>query len=173
MSAERALSPDRLGHRKIAHIAGPQDVSTGLSRYQGFLAAMSARGLTVDQDLVVYASAYSLEEGDRCCRALLAGGRGCTAIAAANDMLAVGCYTALEAAGLSCPGEKSVGRTDAIRFSAGWRKASCVRCQLERRQRLILQMRAAREWRGGKRRAGQDLVPRARAQGQGLNQPSS
>ena len=97
-----------LGHRKIAHIAGPQDVSTGLSRYQGFLAAMSARGLTVDQDLVVHASAYSLEEGDRCCRALLAAGRGCTAIAAANDMLAVGCYTALEAAGLSCPRDISV-----------------------------------------------------------------
>jgi LacI family transcriptional regulator len=97
-----------LGHRKIAHIAGPQDVSTGLSRYQGFLAAMSARGLTVDQDLVVQASAYSLEEGDRCCRALLAAGRGCTAIAAANDMLAVGCYTALEAAGLSCPRDISV-----------------------------------------------------------------
>ena len=25
------------GHRKIAHIAGPQEVSTGLSRYRGFV----------------------------------------------------------------------------------------------------------------------------------------
>jgi LacI family transcriptional regulator, galactose operon repressor len=97
-----------LGHRRIGHIAGPQDVSTGLSRYQGFLTAMSAHGLTVDPALVVYARAYSLEEGDRCCRELIAAGSGCTAIAAANDMLAVGCYAALEAAGLSCPRDISV-----------------------------------------------------------------
>src|SRR5262249_44991189 len=88
-----------LGHRNIAHIAGPQDVSTGRGSYQGFAAAMTAHALAVDQDLVMYASAYSLEEGDRCCRALLASGRGCTAIAAANDMLAVGCYGALDTAG--------------------------------------------------------------------------
>ncbi len=97
-----------LGHRRIAHIAGPQDVSTGLSRYQGFLTAMAAHGLTVDPALVVHARAYSLEEGDRCCRELIAAGSGCTAIAAANDMLAVGCYAALEAAGLSCPRDISV-----------------------------------------------------------------
>ena len=97
-----------LGHHRIAHIAGPQDVSTGLSRYQGFLAAMRAHGLAADPALVVYAAAYSLEEGDRCCRELLAAGRGCTAIAAANDMLAVGCYAALEEAGLSCPQDISV-----------------------------------------------------------------
>jgi LacI family transcriptional regulator len=97
-----------LGHRRIAHIAGPQDVSTGLSRYRGFVAAMAAHGLTADPDLVAHAAAYSLEEGDRCCRALIEAGRRCTAIAAANDMLAVGCYAALEAAGLSCPQDISV-----------------------------------------------------------------
>jgi LacI family transcriptional regulator len=97
-----------LGHRRIAHIAGPQDVSTGLSRYQGFLAAMRAHGLVADPALVVHAAAYSLEEGDRCCRELLAADRGCTAIAAANDMLAVGCYAALEDSGLSCPQDISV-----------------------------------------------------------------
>ncbi len=96
-----------LGHRRIAHIAGPQDISTGLSRYRGFMAAMAAHDLAVDPDLVVHASAYSIEEGDRCCRALLAVG-GCTAIAAANDMLAVGCYEALENAGLECPADISV-----------------------------------------------------------------
>ena len=97
-----------LGHRKIAHIAGPQDVSTGLSRYRGFLAAMADHDLEVDPDLVVHATAYSLEEGDRCCRTVLDAGTGCTAIAAANDMLAVGCYSALEAAGLRCPQDISV-----------------------------------------------------------------
>jgi LacI family transcriptional regulator len=97
-----------LGHRRIAHIAGPQDVSTGLSRYRGFMDAMAAHGLDVDPDLVVRAAAYSIEEGDRCCRALLEPRLGCTAVAAGNDMLAVGCYSALEAAGLSCPQDISV-----------------------------------------------------------------
>ena len=97
-----------LGHRRIAHIAGPQDVSTGLSRYRGFLAAMRAHELPVDPAQVSYAQAYSIEEGDRCCRELLASGIGCTAVAAANDMLAVGCYAGLEASGLTCPDDISV-----------------------------------------------------------------
>src|SRR5215475_4368615 len=105
MSVDHLVS---LGHRRIAHIAGPQDISTGLSRYQGFLAAMRAHGLVADPALVVHAAAYSLEEGDRCCRELLAAGDGCTAIAAANDMLAVGCYAALEDAGMSCPQDISI-----------------------------------------------------------------
>ncbi len=97
-----------LGHRRIAHIAGPQDVSTGLSRYRGFVAAMSAHDLPVDPALVGWARAFSVEEGDRCCRELLAAGTGCTAVAAANDMLGVGCYSALEAVGLRCPEDISV-----------------------------------------------------------------
>src|SRR5215469_10739991 len=52
-----------LGHRRIAHIAGPQDISTGLNRYRGFVAAMAAHELAVDPDLVVYATAYSIDEG--------------------------------------------------------------------------------------------------------------
>jgi LacI family transcriptional regulator len=97
-----------LGHRAIAHIAGPQDVSTGLSRYRGFMAAMAEHGLPVDPAMVVHADAYSIEEGERCCRQLLSAGTKCTAVAAANDMLAVGCYSALEAAGRQCPRDMSV-----------------------------------------------------------------
>jgi LacI family transcriptional regulator len=97
-----------LGHRRIAHVAGPQDISTGLSRYRGFAAAMAQHGLPVDPDLVVFAAGYTIEEGERCCRTLLKADGGCTAVVAANDMLAVGCYAALEAAGLNCPRDISV-----------------------------------------------------------------
>jgi LacI family transcriptional regulator len=97
-----------LGHRRIAHIAGPQDISTGYSRYQGYLAAMADHDLPADPGLVIYARAYTIEEGERCCRELLAAGKDCTAVAAANDMLAVGCYAALDAAGLACPEQMSV-----------------------------------------------------------------
>jgi LacI family transcriptional regulator len=97
-----------LGHRRIAHIAGPQDLSTGLNRYRGFITAMAASGLPVDPELVVFAMAFSVEEGLRCCRQLLAAPGRCTAVAAGNDMLAVGSYAALDEAGLSCPEDMSV-----------------------------------------------------------------
>jgi LacI family transcriptional regulator len=96
-----------LGHSKIAHIAGPQDISTGLSRYRGFVAAMRAHHLPVEPERIAYASAYSIEEGERRCRTLLEESES-TAIVAANDMLAVGCYAALENAGLACPRDISV-----------------------------------------------------------------
>jgi LacI family transcriptional regulator len=103
-----------LGHRRIACIAGPQEASTGLSRYRGFITAMESSGLTVDSDLVFFAKAFTVEEGLRCSRLLLERTAGrpeptrCTAIAAANDMLAVGCYAALDEAGLGCPEDISV-----------------------------------------------------------------
>ena len=97
------------GTRRIAYMAGPQGLSTGLSRYRGFLAAMAGRraGASTRQ-LVRFAEAFSIEEGQRCGRELLAAEPRLTAIAAGNDMLAVGCYAAIEEAGLSCPGDVSV-----------------------------------------------------------------
>jgi LacI family transcriptional regulator len=96
------------GHTGIAHIAGPQEVSTGLHRYRGFVAALEAHGLAPDPELVVVAKAFSIEEGMRCMRLLLDQRQACTAVAAGNDMLAVGCFAALEEAGLSCPADMSV-----------------------------------------------------------------
>ena len=97
-----------LGHRRIAHIAGPQEVSTGLARYRGFLAAMEAHGLRADPQLIATAKAFSIDEGHRCAQLLLKRDIGGTAVAAGNDMLAVGCYAALDEAGLSCPEDISV-----------------------------------------------------------------
>jgi len=98
----------RLGHTRIAHIAGPQEASTGVNRLRGFRDGMAAHQLEVSEDLIVYASRYSVEEGSRCCRDLLARHGGFTAVAAANDMLAIGCYAALDEAALQCPDDISV-----------------------------------------------------------------
>jgi LacI family transcriptional regulator, galactose operon repressor len=98
----------RLGHTRIAHIAGPQEASTGVSRLRGFREGMAAHGLEVREDLITYAGRYTVEEGTRCARELLAVEGGFTAVAAANDMLAVGCYAALDDVGLQCPDDISV-----------------------------------------------------------------
>jgi LacI family transcriptional regulator len=97
-----------LGHKRIGHIAGPQDLSTGRDRFRGFVAGMGEQGVAVDPDLVQQAAAFSIEEGLRCMRVLLTRGGDCSAVAAGNDMLAIGALAALEEAGLSCPADLSV-----------------------------------------------------------------
>jgi LacI family transcriptional regulator len=98
----------RLGHTRIAHIAGPQEASTGVGRLRGFRDGMASHGLEVDEGLIAYAAKYTVEEGARCGRELLAAHGDITAVAAANDMLAVGCYAALDEAGRQCPDDLSV-----------------------------------------------------------------
>jgi LacI family transcriptional regulator len=97
-----------LGHRRIAHVAGPQTLSTGFGRYRGYLAGMEAAGLDVDDRLVAFAQSFSEEEGHRRALEVLGSNAGCTAIVAGNDLLALGCYSALEELGLTCPADISV-----------------------------------------------------------------
>jgi len=99
----------QLGHERIAHVAGSPSTTTGLRRRRGFEAALARRGLRVDPELVTTSERYTLEEGARCFGELLARRAGeFTAVFAANDLLALGCYEALERAGLDCPGSVSV-----------------------------------------------------------------
>ena len=97
-----------LGHRRIAHLAGSQALYTGWCRHEGFVDGMRARGLEVDDGLVVYSEAFTEREGARCCGQLLERRRDFTAIVAGNDLLALGCYDALRARGLACPEDISV-----------------------------------------------------------------
>jgi LacI family transcriptional regulator len=94
-----------LGHARIGHLAGPEDLSTGSMRRRGFEAAMRDAGL--DPSLVVTATAYSRDAG-RAAAAALLDRSTLTAIAAANDLQALGAYQALAARGLACPGDISV-----------------------------------------------------------------
>ncbi len=60
-----------LGHRRIAHLAGPQDLSTGYLRLQGFREALADAGIEYDDELVLAADAFVEEEGERLCNELL------------------------------------------------------------------------------------------------------
>jgi LacI family transcriptional regulator len=97
-----------LGHRRIAHIAGPQTLSTGARRRAGFDAAMRRAGLDPDQRLIVNASAYDVVSGWAAADALLDSGQDFTAIATANDLLAIGALQAVRARGLVCPVDVSI-----------------------------------------------------------------
>jgi LacI family transcriptional regulator len=94
-----------LGHRAIAHLGGPQNVSTGVWRREGFLAAMAEAGL--EPAGIVIAESYSRAAGLVAAHALLDGPRP-TAIAAANDLLALGALTAISEVGMACPAEVAI-----------------------------------------------------------------
>jgi LacI family transcriptional regulator len=97
-----------LGHKRIGHVAGPQNLSTGHRRYLGFLEAMNDAGLSVQDDDVRFSKSFTEDEGARLSAELLDAGGDLTAIVAGNDLLALGCYDALEERGLRCPEDVSI-----------------------------------------------------------------
>lgn len=96
------------GHTSIAHVAGPDDLSTGHERRLGFLEAVRENGLKEAQCPVAESKAFHRDEGRAACDTLLEIHRGITAIVAANDLLALGCYDSICAHGLRCPQDISV-----------------------------------------------------------------
>ncbi|MEU0833755.1 LacI family DNA-binding transcriptional regulator [Streptomyces sp. NPDC005969] len=100
-----------LGHRRIAHLAGPQELSTGLIRRRAFLDSCEHAGLDSRHTPVVNATRFSEAAGTAAMDELLATYRGPerpTAVFAANDLLALGALDALAAFGLRCPEDMSV-----------------------------------------------------------------
>jgi len=99
-----------LGHRAIGFIGGPASISTGALRRLGFERAMADAGL--DASAVELAGAYTREAGRAAANALLDRHR-LTAIAAGNDLLALGAYGAASDHGMRVPQDLSiVGHND-------------------------------------------------------------
>lgn len=97
-----------LGHTRIAHVAGPANTSTGVSRARAFRAAVHELGLEDDPALVVTTDSWSEEAGAAGLRRLLDAGTEFTAIFAGNDLIALGCYDVFRERGIECPGKMSV-----------------------------------------------------------------
>jgi LacI family transcriptional regulator len=97
-----------LGHRHIAHLAGPQSLSTGRQRLLGFREAMNSAGVEASDSLVRVSDGYNEASGAKACSSLLDARGDVTAIIAANDLLALGCYDVLAKRGLSCPRDISI-----------------------------------------------------------------
>jgi LacI family transcriptional regulator len=98
----------QLGHERVGHVAGPQNVSTGHRRHLGFREAMARHGLDAPASQISFSQAFTETDGARACAELLDRSPEVTAIVAANDRLAIGCYDALEAHGLHCPEDVSI-----------------------------------------------------------------
>jgi LacI family transcriptional regulator len=97
-----------LGHRRIGHIAGPQNTTTGRDRREGYEAGVRAHGLAHEPALVVEADAFSEDAGNRALGIMLAGPARPTAVFAANDLIAVGMLQRLRRIGVRVPDDLSI-----------------------------------------------------------------
>ncbi|WP_423762442.1 LacI family DNA-binding transcriptional regulator [Burkholderia sp. NLJ2] len=100
-----------LGHTRIAHLSGPERLATGLSRLQGFQIATQQHHLAAN--VVVEAAEFTREAGRVACAQLLDTHRSVTAIIAANDLIALGCYDVFAERRIACPKDISlIGHND-------------------------------------------------------------
>ena len=105
-----------LGHRRIAHIAGPLPEVMALHRRDGYRAAMKAAGLDIPEGYEVRGD-YLLESGEARAAELFALPEPPTAIFAANDEMAYGAIHALRRLGRDVPGDVSVVGFDDLYLS--------------------------------------------------------
>jgi len=103
-----------LKHTRIAHIAGPQHTSTGFQRAKAFSDYLSIHNIPTD--LVEATNKFTIEEGRRAFRRLLARDNSFSAIVAGNDLIALGCMDAMRDMGLLVPENISITGYDDILF---------------------------------------------------------
>lgn len=96
-----------LGHTRIGFILGPEDYSGSWERLDGYKAALSDAGASVDEALIVPGD-YKFESGLAQGRALLGTPSPPTAIFASNDEMAAGVIQAAWEQGLRVPDDLSV-----------------------------------------------------------------
>ena len=109
-----------LGHERIAYVAGPQYLASGVARLGAFRAAYASsaplsasgergggEGQAASEPPILYGD-YQMSTGDEALRALLALEPRPTAVLCANDEMAAGLMRAAREAGLRIPEDLSV-----------------------------------------------------------------
>lgn len=100
------------GYRKIAYIAGPRHNRDARERQRGFVDAIGA--LTGERGPIIVPGDFTELSGAEATRLLLAGRVPFDAVFCANDMMAIGCMSVLNDAGLSIPDDVGVAGFDDI-----------------------------------------------------------
>jgi len=104
MAAEHLL---HLGYRRIAAISGTPGLGSTLDRLEGYTQALSAAGITPQEEWVVPGD-YTERGGYRAMQRLLALRPRCEAVFCGNDLTAIGAMRALSEAGLRVPDDVAI-----------------------------------------------------------------
>lgn len=95
----------RLGHRRIALLAGPEGISTTEERILGYRQALQAAEIA---EAFIYAGAFTLQSGYDMAQQALANPARPSALFAGNNFIAIGALRAVRDAGLRIPEDISL-----------------------------------------------------------------
>jgi LacI family transcriptional regulator len=92
----------RQGYTRIAHLAGPPDISIAEERCAGYVDALNANGIPVKKEWIVTCG-FSQEDGYKGFKQLIDKEDLPEAVFTANDPLAIGVYDAAKESGMRIP----------------------------------------------------------------------
>lgn len=97
----------RAGRRRVATVAGPQDMAAGVGRLAGYRQALAAAGIVPDESLLGWGD-FSAESGAIAAAGLLDRRPDLDAVFAASDPMAMGVLRTLAARGRKVPTDVAV-----------------------------------------------------------------
>jgi len=106
-----------LGHKRIACITGPHDLSPSMQRVEGYYRAMAEFHLPIDPQYIT-AGDFRFLGGEQAMERLLMCTPRPDAVFVLNDMMAIGAMTAIRRAGLSIPADISIVGFDDIELAS-------------------------------------------------------
>ncbi len=106
-----------LGHRRIAHVSGPESLETARKRKEAFLAALQDYGLASTEALVIEGN-LRVEGGRQALDAILNATPRPTAVLTANDLTALGLLWEARQRGIGVPEQLSIVGLDDITLAS-------------------------------------------------------
>ncbi len=116
-----------MGHKRIAHVAGPETTLTGRDRRKGWEMVMAQASLSTEGACAV--GSFDAEGGRRATERLLANAARPTCIIASNNLMAIGVMQAIAAADLLCPADISVCCIDDFAWADAFKPRMTVMAQ--------------------------------------------
>jgi DNA-binding LacI/PurR family transcriptional regulator len=104
---------NRLGHRRVAFVAGPSEITSVYLQHQGFVQALAELGLDNEPDLIVEGE-MTQRGGYDAAQVLFSHSRPATAVVASTDLMALGVMSAAQDQGLEVGSDVAVVGFDDI-----------------------------------------------------------
>jgi len=105
-----------LGYKKVAHVEGPANNNDAIQRKAGYIEALYKNNIPIKQEWIV-PGGFTSDGGRLACSRLLSLIEKPEVIFAGNDMMAAGCYKAIDSLGFKVPDDIGVAGFDDIFLS--------------------------------------------------------
>jgi len=95
------------GYRRIAHFAGPQQLSIYRNRLAGYIQALKEYNIEINENLIFY-DTIIFEKGYQVCQEILKSGKEIEAIFSASDISALGAIQCIKKYGYKIPDDIAI-----------------------------------------------------------------